>query len=327
MGTSAGFFGITYQGSPTASHRSRCPSVTTLTTACARCALTLSRGRQLSRAGSRLPQAVLPQPHRGPTLSGGYVYEFPESERDFILSLFPPDADATIAFSSLMEGLREAQATSSSRRRHSSTAPQPPCGRWAKADPAPAAAVSSMTTSQEVGWELYSRWTRSLWPPVRTEDVRDDPVCRRDGEADVGTLHRRRVLGARCASWSNSVGGVWACEVCKSALRWSVSEHPWRDRQRALTSRAMGGAPIGRGRLVQRAAHEHATTATCRGCDLDPMRGEQHEADWRRPHRRGVLAMAAHVAGWGQIGSSRAGGSWWRARRRCCMSMRLGLVS
>ena len=166
MGTSAGFFGITYQGS------SNGLASVTLSIynmdhpddrAWAKlCFDFVAPGGELSKA--QVP-AFLKRFYRsrieGPTLSGGYVYEFPESERDFILSLFPPDADATIAFSSLMEGLQEAQANfvepTAPLEYRSAAALRSDKAKHTRCIQHPQQQFREpMTTSQEVGWELYS---------------------------------------------------------------------------------------------------------------------------------------------------------------------------
>ena len=165
MGTSAGFFGITYQGS------SNGLASVTLSIynmdhpddrAWAKvCFDFVAPGGALSRA--QVP-TFLKRFYRsrleGPTQSGAYVYEFPESERDFVLSLFPAEDDATIGFSTLMDALQEAQANfveptpqleyrsasvlRSDKTKHTRCI-QHPQQQFRK----------PMTTSQEVGWELY----------------------------------------------------------------------------------------------------------------------------------------------------------------------------
>lgn len=61
----------------------------------------------------------------GPTLSGTTLHAYPESEKDFLLALYPPDPSATVSFMALMDALQDAQGASAPRLRRARDAPPP----------------------------------------------------------------------------------------------------------------------------------------------------------------------------------------------------------
>jgi len=165
MGTAAGFFGITYQGASNGL-----------------ASVTLSIFNQdhpddrawtkhvfdFVAPNGQLTREKVPEfltffyrnRPAGPTLSGAQLSAYPESEKEFILSLFGPDS-TTIGFPTIMDALQEAQANFaepsapleygsalvllSDKAKHTRCVLNPQ-QQFRK----------PMTTSQEVGWELLS---------------------------------------------------------------------------------------------------------------------------------------------------------------------------
>lgn len=141
MGTSAGFFGITYQG---ASNGLASVTLSIFNVVCRRrpCPLHLRRAftysatvvcmqdhpddrawckfvfdkvapsGELTREGVpdflRLFYRNRPQ---GNTLSGTYLYTYPENEKEFLLDLFGDSQSGTVNFDALIDALQDAQGT------------------------------------------------------------------------------------------------------------------------------------------------------------------------------------------------------------------------
>ena len=167
MGTSAGFFGITYQG---ASNGLASITLSIFNVdhpddrAWAKVCFDFVVGPSGAMTKAHVPNWLAKfyrYREEGPTQSGSYVHQFPDSEKQFVLSIFGDADDATISFTDLMDALQEAQANfvepsapleygsaavlRSDKAKHTRCI-QHPQQQFRK----------PMTTSQEVGWELYS---------------------------------------------------------------------------------------------------------------------------------------------------------------------------
>jgi len=166
MGTAAGFFGITYQG---ASNGLASLTLSIFNVDHPDDRAWLKHVFDFVAPNGELTREKVPDlltffyrnRPAGPTLSGTTLHAYPESEKDFLLALYPPDPSATVNFMVLMDALQDAQANfaepaapleygsalvlRSDKMKHTRCV-QHPQQQFRK----------PMTTSQEVGWELYS---------------------------------------------------------------------------------------------------------------------------------------------------------------------------
>jgi len=169
MATAAGFFGITYQGAVNGL-ASVTLSVFNMDHPDDRAWLKLCYDHVTAGSNGQLPRGKIGQllttfyreRFEGPTQSGGYLHSFPEAEAAFIQSLYSSEeATATIDFPSLLAALQDAQADfaepsapleygSNSVLRNDKVKHTRPVLHPQQLFRKP------MTTSQEVGWELYA---------------------------------------------------------------------------------------------------------------------------------------------------------------------------